>query len=170
MTNKTRWEKRKVQQHSKVILSWGVGREEVVRKQFLNWCKSIWLNTTFKITAACANTFLPLQNFKWFSWNTWHLLHKFKKIKQHFRRKRKTAEFYIKICSMHHIIASKLTSRLLSSSTAMRSRANSFSDWAKTKAKRMTWSTSHFKIRWVHYLDWSSSDRYCSYKVLPQNQ
>lgn len=118
----------------------------------------------------CANTFLPLQNFKWFLWNTWHLLHKFKKIKQHFRRKRKTVEFYIKICSMHHIIASKLTSRLLSSSTAIRSRANSFSDWAKTKAKRMTWSTSHFKIRWVHYLDWSSSDRYCSYKVLPRNQ
>jgi len=37
---------------------------------------------------------------------------------------------------MQHIIASKLTSRLLSSSTAISSRANSFSDWAVKKTKQ----------------------------------
>lgn len=37
---------------------------------------------------------------------------------------------------MQNIFASKLTSRLLSSSTAIRSRANSFSDWAEKQTTK----------------------------------
>lgn len=61
---------------------------------------------------------------------------------------------------MQHNIASKLTSRLLSSSTAIRSRANSFSDWAEKKTKNsMSWSEPHFETRGDRYLDLSCTDK-----------
>lgn len=44
--------------------------------------------------------------------------------------------FYIERGPMKMIFASKLTNRLLSSSTAIRSRANSFSDWAEKKSRK----------------------------------
>lgn len=46
------------------------------------------------------------------------------------------ALFYIERGPMKMIFASKLTNRLLSSSTAIRSRANSFSDWAEKKSRK----------------------------------
>lgn len=56
---------------------------------------------------------------------------------------------------MQNIFASKLTSRLLSSSTAIRSRANSFSDWAEkqtTKKKK-----SPFYLRSGKSVNWTDA-------------
>lgn len=77
--------------------------------------------------------------------------------------------FYIERGPMKMIFASKLTNRLLSSSTAIRSRANSFSDWAEKKSRKNVQVNITYTSRPGKSANWAdvAVTRYSSYTVFP---